>query len=127
MSLPTSFVSNIMQSQTPLRLVLNAAFIAVVSFGAVGGVLSAVFPETFFNLADQVICPAPAELKFESWYDGSTNQISVYCVNELKQQSRDQTLLALGVILGGIFLVIFWVAFIILLIIRAAQRKKYGV
>jgi hypothetical protein len=31
------------------------------------------------------------------------------------------------VILGGIFLIIFWIALIFLLIIRAAQRKKYGV
>jgi len=113
---------NVMQSQTLLRVVLNAAFAAVVSFGAIGGVLGAVFPETFFGLADQVICPAPAQLKVESWNDN----ISVYCVNEETRQSRDQTLLALGVVLGGIFLVIFWIAFFILLIIRAALRKKYG-
>lgn len=126
MSLPTSFMNHIMLSQTPLRLVLNAAFIAVVSFGAIGGVLSAIFPETMFGIADLVICPTPAELKFESWYDGSANQMNVTCVNELTQQSRDQTLLALGVILGGIFLVIFWIAFGVLLIIRAAQKKRYG-
>jgi hypothetical protein len=52
--------------------------------------------------------------------------MNVTCVNELTQQSRDQTLLALGVILGGIFLVIFWIAFGVLLIIRAAQKKRYG-
>ncbi len=84
-----------------------------------------IFPETMFGLADLVICPAPSELKFESWYDGSSNQIRVYCVNELTRQSRTP-LLALGVILGGIFLIIFWIALIILLIIRAAQRKKYS-
>jgi len=89
-------------------------------------VLGAIFPETMFGLADLVICPAPSELKFESWYDGSSNQVRVYCVNELTRQSRDQTLLALGVILGGIFLIIFWIALIILLIIRVAQRKKYS-
>jgi len=46
-------------------------------------VLGAIFPKTMFGVADLVICPAPSELKFESWYDGSSNQIHVYCVNEL--------------------------------------------
>lgn len=122
-----SLLSAAVSERSMPRIWLNAAFIAVVSFGAIGGVLGALFPETFFALADQVICPPPAQLMYDSWYDGSSNQVSAYCVNESTMQSRDQTLLALGVVLGGFFIAIFWIAFFVLLLIRAAQRKKYGV
>ena len=49
-----------------LRVVLNAAFIAMVSFGAIAGVLAASFPEFTFGLAKGSVCPR-SDLVFDSW------------------------------------------------------------
>lgn len=114
-------------SERPLiQLVLSAAFIAVVSFGAIGGVLAAVAPEFTFGLTRGIVCPR-SDLVFDSWYDGEANQFRVYCVDAAGGESADRTLAALGVILGGFFIAAFWIAFAILLILRAAQKRKYGV
>ncbi len=107
-----------------IQLVISAAFIAIVTFGAVGGVMAAVSPDFTFGLTQGIVCPR-SDLVFDSWYDGESNQFRVYCVDAVSGESADRTLAALGVILGGDFIAIFWIAFAILLIIRAAQKRKY--
>jgi hypothetical protein len=108
-----------------MRLVINAAFIAVISFGAIGGVLAAVMPQTFFGLGSTFICPR-GSTTYDEWYDGESTQFRVNCVDAASGQSQDRTLLAVGFVLGMFFIIDFWIALIILLILRAARRKKYG-
>lgn len=119
-------LSRITISERPLiQLVISAAFIAIISFGAIGGVLAAVAPEFTFGLTKGIVCPR-SDLVFDSWYDGEANQVRIYCVDAAGGESADRTLAALGVILGGFFIAVFWIAFVILLIIRAVQKRKHG-
>ena len=110
-----------------LNIVVKAAFIALVSFGAPAGVLAAVFPRFFFSFSANIACPRGSEMTYEEWYDGESNQVRMYCVDPAGQQVKERTFLALAVWLGVFFLVIFYVAFTILLIPRAILKKKYGV
>ena len=110
-----------------LQLVLKAAFIAIVGFGGPAGVLAAFFPRALFGLTAGIACPRGAEMQFDEWYDGESTQFRVYCVDASGQQVKDRTLLALAVLLGGFFLAIFYIALVVLLLQRAALRRKYGV
>ena len=110
-----------------LQLVLKAAFIALVGFGAPAGVLAAIFPRVLFGLTAGIACPRGSEMQFDEWYDGEGTQFRVYCIDGSGQQVRDRTLLALGVLLGAFFLAIFYIALVVLLIQRMRNRRKYGV
>lgn len=110
-----------------LQLVLKAAFIAVVSFGALTGVLAVLFPRALFGLTQGIACPRGAEMQFEEWYDGESTQFRAFCVDASGQQVRDRTLLAFGALMGGFYLAVFYITLTVLLIQRAALRRKYGV
>jgi hypothetical protein len=102
---------------TWFELVITAAFIAVVSFGAIGGVLIASAPLTFFGLAANVVCPRDSVMGYDEWYDGESTQFTMYCEN-------DRTLVALAVLMAADYLIIFWGVWLVLIIIRAAQRTQ---
>ncbi len=106
------------------ELVVKAAFIAVISFGAIGGVLAAAAPQTFFGLAANVVCPRDSVMGYNQWYDGESTQFAMYCQNLLTGESRDRTLAALAVLLAADYLIIFWGAWLVLIILRAVQKAK---
>ncbi len=110
-----------------LSLLLKATFIALVSFGGPAGALAAIFPRVFFGLTAFVVCPRGAEMNFEEWYDGESNQVRMYCVDPVSGDASERTVLALAVWLGVFFLAAFYIALAVLLIIRAVNKKKYGV
>lgn len=111
---------------TLLSIVLKATFIALVSFGGPAGALAALSPRTFFGLTAFVACPPDTKMEFEEWYDGTSNQVRMYCIDAAGGDVTDRTLLALAVWLGAFFLVCFYLALAVLLILRARNRKKYG-
>lgn len=109
---------------TFVELVITAAFIAVVSFGAIGGVLIAAAPLTFFGLAANVVCPRDTVMGYDEWYDGESTQFTMYCENTVTGKTRDRTLAALAVLLAADYLIIFWGVWFVLIIQRAVQRAK---
>ena len=109
---------------TWFELVIPAAFIAVVSFGAIGGVLIASAPLTFFGLAANVVCPRDSVMGYDEWYDGESTQFTMYCENTATGKTRDRTLVALAVLMAADYLIIFWGVWLVLIILRAAQRAK---
>jgi hypothetical protein len=109
---------------TFFELVITAAFIAVVSFGAIGGVLIAAAPLTFFGLAANVVCPRDTVMGYDEWYDGESTQFTMYCENTATSETRDRTLAALAVLMAADYLIIFWGVWLVLIILRAAQRAK---
>jgi len=106
------------------ELVITAAFIAVVSFGAIGGVLIAAAPVTFFGLAANVVCPQDTVMGYDEWYDGESTQFNMYCQNLLTGEARDRTLAALAVLLAADYLIIFWGVWLVLVLLRTTQRAK---
>lgn len=109
---------------TFFELVITAAFIAVVSFGAIGGVLAAAAPETFFGLATRIVCPRDTVMGYKEWYDGESTQFTMYCDNPATGDKRDRTLAALAVVMAGFYLIIFWGVWLVLILLRAVQRVK---
>jgi hypothetical protein len=109
---------------TFFELVIAAAFIAVVSFGAIGGVAVASAPQTFFGLAANVVCPRDTVMGYNEWYDGESTQFAMYCQNLLTGETRDRTLAALAVLLAADFLIIFWGVWLVLILLRTMQRAK---
>ena len=110
-----------------LQLVLKSAFIALVAFGGPAGALAAIFPRAFFGLTAYVVCPRGSEMQYEEWYDGESNQVRMYCMDPASGEAVERTVLALAVWLGVFFLAFFYIALAVLLIIRARNRRKYGV
>lgn len=106
------------------ELVIAAAFIAVVSFGAIGGVLIASAPRTFFGLTSDIVCPRGSEMKYDEWYDGESTQFRAYCENTVVGRTYERTLAALAVLMAADFLIIFWGVWLVLIILRAVQRAK---
>lgn len=109
------------------QLVLKAAFIAVVIFGAPAGVLAALFPRTFFELTAFAACPGGSVMTIDQWYDGESTQVRMYCTDPVVGEVSERTLLALLVWLGICFLASFYIALTVLLLRRAVLRRKYGV
>ena len=109
---------------TFFELVITSAFIAVVSFGAIGGVAVAAAPQTFFGLAANVVCPRDTVMGYNEWYDGESTQFAMYCQNLATGEARDRTLAALAVLLAADFLIIFWGAWLVLMLLRAVQKAK---
>jgi len=105
-----------------LGMVITAAFIAIVSFGAIGGVLAATMPKRVFGLVEPVVCGPGESMRYEEWYDGSANQVRIYCADAASNRERERTIGFLGVVLGSIFLAIFWVAWGVLVVIKVVQR-----
>lgn len=106
------------------ELVITAAFIAVVSFGAIGGVLAAVAPQTFFGLAANIACPRETVMGYDQWYDGESTQFRMYCENTATGEKRERTLAALAVLMAGFYLIIFWGVWLVLILLRTVQRAK---
>ena len=129
MTLPTKRdLVEVQAGQSLLSLLLKAVFIALVSFGAPAGVLAAAFPRFTFGLTGGIVCPRGSELVFDEWYDGESNQFRVYCASpDSSVQPKDSTLFALAVLLGMFFLAFFYIALVVLLIIRWREKVKYGV
>ena len=109
---------------TWFELVITAAFIAVVSFGGIGGVLVATAPQTFFGLTSGIVCPRGSEMKYDEWYDGESTQFRAYCENTVAGKTYERTLAALAVLLAADYLIIFWVVWLVLILLRAIQKKK---
>jgi hypothetical protein len=106
------------------ELVITAAFIAVVSFGGIGGVLIATAPQTFFGLAANVVCPQDTVMGYDEWYDGESTQFRMNCVNPATGEKQGRTLAALAVLLAADFLIIFWGVWLVLILLRKEQRAK---
>ncbi|HOW92519.1 MAG TPA: hypothetical protein PK883_09405 [Anaerolineaceae bacterium] len=117
--------SEAVEGQSWLSIVIKAAFIALVSFGGLAGGLAAVSPRFFFGLTEGITCPRGSEMVFEEWYDGESNQFRVSCLDPVSGETRGRTLLALGVYLGMWFLACFYVALMVLLILRAVKTGKF--
>ncbi len=111
--------------QSLLSIVLRAIFIALVSFGAPAGVSAAFAPRFFLGLTEGFVCPRGSEMVYEEWYDGESNQFRVSCLDPVNGEQRGRTLLALGVYLGMWFLACFYVALMVLLILRAVKTGKF--
>ena len=112
-------------ARTPLIvIVLEAAFIALVSFGAPAGVTAGLAPRFFMGVTGGIVCPRGSEMVFEEWYDGESNQFRVGCLDPASGETRGRTLLALGVYLGMWFLAIFYLALLFLVIRRAVRAGK---
>ncbi len=109
---------------TFFEVVIAAAFIAVVSFGAIGGVLVAAKPQTFFGLTSGIVCPRGSEMKYDEWYDGEATQFRAYCENTVAGKTYDRTVAALAVLMAADYLIIFWVVWLVLIVLRAIQKKK---
>jgi len=109
------------------QLVLKAAFIAFVSFGAPAGVLVALLPVTVFDLTAFVSCPGEQVISIKQWNDGETDQLRMYCTDPVLGEVSDRSILAIVVWLAINFLVIFYIALTVLLLRRAVLRRKYGV
>lgn len=109
---------------TVFEVVIAAAFIAMVSFGAIGGVLVAAKPQTFFGLTSGIVCPRGSEMKYDEWYDGEATQFRAYCENAATGETRERTLASLAVLLAADYLIIFWGVWMVLIILRAVQKKK---
>ena len=103
---------------------IAAAFIAVVSFGAIGGVLIAAAPQTFFGLTSDIVCPRGSEMKYDEWYDGESTQFRAYCENTVVGETYERTLAALAVLMAADFLIIFWGVWLVLIILRAVQNAR---
>ena len=105
MTLPTKRdLVEVQAGQSLLSLLLKAAFIALVSFGAPAGVLAMMFPTFTFGLTGGIVCPRGPS-GFDEWYDGESNQFRVYCASpDSSVQPKDTTLFSLAVLLGMFFL-----------------------
>ena len=84
-------------------------------------------PRFFFGLTAFVACPPGSRMAYEEWYDGESNQVRMYCMDPASGEAVERTVLALAVWLGMFFLAFFYTALAVLLIIRARNRRKYGV
>ena len=112
-------------ARTPLIvIVLEAAFIALVSFGAPAGVSAGLAPRFFTGVTKGIMCPPGSEMVYEEWYYGESNQFRVGCLDPVSGEQRGRTLLALGVYLGMWFLACFYLALLILVIQRAVRAGK---
>ena len=109
---------------TFFELVIAAAFIAVVSFGGIGGVLIATAPQTFFGLAANVVCPQDTVMGYDEWYDGESTLFRMNCVNPATGEKQGRTLAALAVLLAADYLIIFWGVWLVLILLRKVQRAK---
>jgi len=115
-------------ARTPLILiVLEAAFIALVSFGAPAGVSAGMAPRFFLGVTEGIVCPRGSEMVFEEWGDGSYQEFSTTCIDAAGNPVKERFFLALAVYLGAWFLVIFYIAFAGLFIARTLLRKKFGI
>ena len=116
------------QAKTPLLvLVLKAAFIALVSFGAPAGVTAGLMPRFFLGVTEGFTCPRGSEMVYQEWGDSGYSQIDFGCVDAGGNTVKDRFFLGLIVYLGIWFLACFYVAFAALLIWRMVIRKKYGI
>ncbi len=116
------------QARTPLIvLVLKAAFIALVSFGAPAGVTAGLAPRFFFGVTEGIACPRGSEMVYEEWGDGGYQQVSISCLDAGGNAVNERFLLALAAYLGMWFLAIFYIAFAGLFIARTLLRKKFGI
>ncbi len=116
------------QARTPLIvLVLKAAFIALVSFGAPAGVSAGLAPRFFTGVTKGIMCPPGSEMVYEEWGDSSSQEFSTTCIDAAGYPVKDRFFLALAVYLGAWFLAIFYIAFAGLFIARILLRKKFGI
>ena len=115
-------------ARTPLIvIVLEAAFIALVSFGAPAGVSAGLAPRFFMGVTDGIVCPRGSEMVYEEWGDSSYQEFNVSCIDAAGNQVPERFFLALAVYLGMWFLAIFYIAFAGLFIARILLRKKFGI
>jgi len=126
-----------------LSIVLKAIFIALVGFGAPAGVTAAFAPmlsfasqgaanefgskrpRFFFGLTEGITCPRGSEIVYDEWSDGESTQFRVSCLDAGGGETRGRTLLALAVYLAMWFLGIIYIALAVMLLQRAAAKRKY--
>ena len=115
-------------ARTPLIvIVLEAAFIALVSFGAPAGVSAGLAPRFFTGVTKGIMCPPGSEMVYEEWGDSSYQEFSTTCIDAAGNPVKDRFFLALAVYLGAWFLAIFYIVFAGLVIARTLLRKKFGI
>lgn len=87
-----------------------ATFLALVSFGALGGVSMAVAPRPVFQLVEGVVCPAGSSIDYYeqrySYHRPGESEPHVECVAPDGSRT-DVTFKAIGAVLAGSFLVCF--------------------
>ena len=104
-------------------ITIVAGFIALTSFGAIGGVLAAVMPKPVFTLAEPVVCAPGSSMRYDEFYDGYSTQVRIFCVDDASGAEKEKTLLFLGVVMGAFFLAIFWITWGVLMLLRAIVKK----
>lgn len=96
---------------------LSAVFIALVSFGAIGGVAMGVAPEYTFGLVGGLVCPEGTEINYfsikKSYHEPGEVEPHLECVGE-DGAAQDVLLKAIGLVLGICFAGVFVVAFVVM-------------
>lgn len=87
-----------------------AGFFSLTTFGALGGVSMGVSPEPTFKLVEGVVCPEGSTVEYYekhySYHEPGEAEPHVECISTNGDRS-DVTLPAIGVVLGGSFLLCF--------------------
>lgn len=104
-------------------ILIAAGFIAITSFGMIGGVLAAVMPEPVFRIAEPVVCAPGSSMRYDEFYDGYSTQVRIFCVDDTSGAEKEQTILFLVVVMGLAFLAIFWAVWGVLMLLRAIVKK----
>ncbi len=104
-------------------ILIAAGFIALTSFGMIGGVLAAVMPEKVFKVVEPVVCAPGSAMRYDEFYDGYSTQVRIFCVEDASGIEKERTILFLGVVLGVAFLGIFWAVWGVLMLLRAIVKK----
>jgi ABC-type antimicrobial peptide transport system permease subunit len=91
-----------------------AGFVALILFGAIGGVAIGVAPDTTFGLVERFVCSEGSSLNYydiqRSYHEPGESEPHVECVGE-NEESEDVLLEAILVVMGlsfaGVFLAVF--------------------
>lgn len=120
------FIKNVrdqLSRQSFFQVIGRASFFALVGFGAPAGVLAVLIPGFFYRLTRWVSCPKGSELVYQEWYEAGTTSVSMTCQNAAGEIVGERSLLAFMVYLGIFFLIFFYFALTVLLLLRASGRN----
>jgi hypothetical protein len=116
-------IQNQLAQKTIPQIMAKAVFLALVCFGAPAGVLAALIPGFFYRITRWVSCPKGSELVYYEWYEAGSTSVTMTCQNAAGQMVGERTFLAFIVYLGIFFLIFFYCALIVLLLLRAWGQK----
>jgi len=121
------FIKNVqdhLSRQSLFQIIGRASFFALVCFGAPAGVLAVLIPGFFYRLTRWVPCPKGSELVYQEWYEAGTTSVSITCQNAAGEIIGERSFLAFMVYLGIFFLIFFYLALTVFLLLRASGRNS---